>query len=172
MKKQTKDLEEISSEQLVFMSDEMYTPIHYKGMVVEQPFYSGDGNHSVAELEKICNQYKEYCHQQAVIKERCMKAVMNLKFNIPYEQLNEIQNQTNDNSCAETACVDEPQLKYEDGQTVMVGDLVECTYDSTLWWLWQLGSQLIIDKIKGEFLYNTMGENIHVDKVKLIKRKQ
>jgi len=30
---------------------------------IEQPYYQGDGNHSVKELESICRQYKEYVHQ-------------------------------------------------------------------------------------------------------------
>jgi hypothetical protein len=79
MKNKSKELKE---EHLVFMSDDMYLPIHYKGMVVQQPFYSGDGNHSVRELEAICNQYKEYVHQQAVIKQGVMKALVELKFDL------------------------------------------------------------------------------------------
>ena len=30
---------------------------------IEQPYYKGRGNHSVNELEAICEQYKEYVHQ-------------------------------------------------------------------------------------------------------------
>ena len=36
-------------------------PSHY--VKAEEPFYTGDGNHSVLQLEKLCNQYKEYAHQ-------------------------------------------------------------------------------------------------------------
>ena len=64
-----------------YLTDDMYLPIHYKGIIVEQPFYSGNGNHSVNELEKICNQFKEYCHQQTVIKQNCMNHIVELKFN-------------------------------------------------------------------------------------------
>jgi hypothetical protein len=49
---------ELKTEHLVYMADEMYTPIHYKGMMVEQPFFEGKGNHSVKQLEDICEQYK------------------------------------------------------------------------------------------------------------------
>lgn len=45
---------------------EQYTP-------VEEPYYPGDGNLSVNELQKLCNQYKEYTHQQAVIKQNIIK---------------------------------------------------------------------------------------------------
>jgi hypothetical protein len=67
---------------LIYMSDDMYLPIHYKGMLVKQPFYSGDGNHSVKELESICRQFQEYVHQQQVIKQKCMKHFVELKFGV------------------------------------------------------------------------------------------
>jgi hypothetical protein len=79
-------MSELEEEHLVFMSDEMYTPIHYKGMIVKQPFFKGKGNHSVAQLEEICEQYKEYCHQQAIIKQNCMKHIVELKFGIKFPQ--------------------------------------------------------------------------------------
>lgn len=70
----------MKDEHLIYMSDDMYLPIHYKGILVEQPFYSGEGNHSVKELESICRQFKEYVHQQQVIKQNCMKHIVELKF--------------------------------------------------------------------------------------------
>jgi hypothetical protein len=69
---------------LAYMTDEMYLPIHYKGMIVEQPFYSGDGNHSVKELESICRQFQEYVHQQNVIKHKCMQHIVELKFGVEF----------------------------------------------------------------------------------------
>jgi hypothetical protein len=72
----------MTDEMLVYMSDDMWLPIHYKGIKIEQPYYSGDGNHSVVELEKICNQFKEYTHQQQIIKQGVMKAFVDLKFNL------------------------------------------------------------------------------------------
>jgi hypothetical protein len=50
---------ELKEKHLVFMSDQMYTSIHYKGMIVKQPFFEGKGNHSVAQLEAICEQFKK-----------------------------------------------------------------------------------------------------------------
>ena len=73
---------QMTDEMLLYMSDDMWLPIHYKGIKVEQPYYSGEGNHSVAELEKICNQFKEYIHQQQIIKQNIMKAFVNLKFDL------------------------------------------------------------------------------------------
>jgi hypothetical protein len=73
--------EEITQQELVYMSDDMYLPFHYKGMVVKEPYFSGSGNHYIAELENICQQYKEYSHQQKVIKQSCMKIIVKLKFN-------------------------------------------------------------------------------------------
>lgn len=81
-----KIMSELKEEHLVFMSDEMYTPIHYKGMIVKQPFFEGKGNHSVAKLEEICEQFKEYCHQQAIIKQNCMKHIVELKFGVEFPQ--------------------------------------------------------------------------------------
>jgi hypothetical protein len=74
----------LSEEHLVFLSDEMYTPIQYKGMIVKEPFFEGKGNHSVAQLEAMCEQFKEYCHQQAVIKQNCMKHIIELKFDVKF----------------------------------------------------------------------------------------
>ena len=79
---------ELQDEHLVFLSDEMYTPIHYKGMIVEKPFFEGKGNHSVAKLEEICEQFKEYCHQQAIIKQNCMKHIVELKFGVVFPKDN------------------------------------------------------------------------------------
>ena len=75
----------ISDEQMQYMSDDMYLPIMYKGIIVQQPFYSGDGNHSVKELQEICNQFKEFCYQQAIIKQNVMKHLVELKFNVKFE---------------------------------------------------------------------------------------
>ena len=81
-------MSKFKEEHLPFMSDEMYTPIHYKGFVAKQPFFEGKGNHSVAQLEAICEQFTEYCHQQAVIKQNCMKHIVELKFNVDFKELN------------------------------------------------------------------------------------
>jgi hypothetical protein len=71
----------LTDEMMVYMSDDMYLPIHYKGIKVEQPFYKGDGQHSVNQLQSLCNQFSEYIHQQQIIKQNCMKHIVDLKFN-------------------------------------------------------------------------------------------
>jgi len=78
-------MEKLTDQQLVFMSDEMYLPIHYKSMVVRPPYFKGKGVHSVKELEDICEQFTEYCHQQAIIKQNCIKHLVELKFGIEIE---------------------------------------------------------------------------------------
>lgn len=55
-------------------SDKFLLPEHY-GNVVEQPPYLGDGMYSVKKLQEICNQFKEYCHQQALIKQRLIEEI-------------------------------------------------------------------------------------------------
>lgn len=77
---------DLKTEHLVYMSDEMYTPIYYKGMIVKQPFFEGNGNHSVSQLEAICEQFKEFVHQQKIIKENCMKHIVELKFGVEFPQ--------------------------------------------------------------------------------------
>lgn len=77
-------MEELKTEHLVYMSDEMYTPISYKGIIVKQPFFEGKGIHSVSQLEEICEQFKEYLHQQLVIKHNCMKHIVELKFGVKF----------------------------------------------------------------------------------------
>jgi hypothetical protein len=77
-------MSKLKDEHMDYMSDDMYLPIRYKGIKVEQPFYSGDGNHSVAELEKICRQFQEYLHQQQIIKQNCMKHIVALKFGVKF----------------------------------------------------------------------------------------
>lgn len=54
-------------------SDKYLLPEHY--IPVQQPFYKGPGEHSVRELEKLCAQFKEYCHQQALIKNTLIKDI-------------------------------------------------------------------------------------------------
>lgn len=75
-------METLTKEQEQYLSDDMYLPIHYKGIKVEQPFFEGKGNHSVDQLELICEQFKEYVHQQQVIKQNCMKHIVELKFGV------------------------------------------------------------------------------------------
>ena len=79
-------MSKLKEECLVFMDDAMYTPIHYKGIIVKEPIFVGKGNHSVAKLEEICEQFKEYCHQQAIIKQNCMKQIVELKFGVEFSE--------------------------------------------------------------------------------------
>lgn len=51
---------------------ENYTP-------VPQPFYSGDGVYNVKQLEELCKQYKEYCHQQQIIKQELEEKLKTIK---------------------------------------------------------------------------------------------
>lgn len=57
-------------------SDISILPEHYKYQ--ELPYYTGDGNHSVRELEKLCRQFQEYCHQQLVIKQHLIDVISNV----------------------------------------------------------------------------------------------
>lgn len=54
-------------------SDKFILPDHY--IPVPEPVYRGDGQHSVTELQQIIRQYKEYCHQQALIKQALIKDI-------------------------------------------------------------------------------------------------
>lgn len=54
-------------------SDKFILPDNY--IPIEQPYYKGDGQHSVNELQELCNQFKEYCHQQAIIKNELIKEI-------------------------------------------------------------------------------------------------
>ena len=49
-------------------SDRYILPEQYS-KIESEPYYKGDGKHSVKELQEICKQYKEYCHQQNIIKQ-------------------------------------------------------------------------------------------------------
>jgi len=73
-------VKELTEEMSVYRLDEMYTPISYQGKQIMQPHFNGRGNHSVKELEDICEQFQEYVHQQQIIKQNCMKHVIELKF--------------------------------------------------------------------------------------------
>lgn len=75
---------ELTDEHMAYFSDDMYLPSQYNGMKVSQPYYSGDGNLSVHELQKLCNQYKEYVHQQQIIKQNCIKQILELKFGVEF----------------------------------------------------------------------------------------
>ena len=54
-------------------SDKFILLDHY--IPVPEPVYRGDGQHSVTELQQIIRQYKEYCHQQALIKQALIKEI-------------------------------------------------------------------------------------------------
>lgn len=73
---------ELTDEHMKYFSDDKYLPEHYKLMKVDLPFYQGDGIHSVSMLQNICNQFKEYCHQQSIIKQNLMIELIKSK-NIP-----------------------------------------------------------------------------------------
>lgn len=75
---------ELTDEHMAYFSDDMYLPSQYNGMKVSQPYYSGDGNLSVHELQKLCNKYKEYVHQQQIIKQNLIKKLIQLKFGIEF----------------------------------------------------------------------------------------
>lgn len=77
---------ELTVAQQQYLTDDMYLPIHYRGMKVKQPYFSGRGNHSVKQLEDLCEQFAEYVHQQQVIKQGCMKHIVELKFNVEFPQ--------------------------------------------------------------------------------------
>lgn len=54
-------------------SDSEILPGYYKYVV--EPYYKGDGEHSIKEMQQILNQYKEYAHQQAIIKQRLIEFI-------------------------------------------------------------------------------------------------
>ena len=64
-----------------FLEDSMYLPVD-NYVRFTKPIYKGKGNHSVAELENICNAFEKYCYQQQIIKQNCMKNIIELKFQI------------------------------------------------------------------------------------------
>ena len=57
--------------------DEKYLPTHYK--VVSEPFFKGIGELNVNELETLCEHYREYVHQQQIIKHRLVNELNELK---------------------------------------------------------------------------------------------
>jgi hypothetical protein len=75
-------MKELKDEHMVYLEDLMYLPIQYHRIQVKQPYFKGKGQHSVKELEDICEQFTEYCHQQSVIKQNAMKRVVENKFDI------------------------------------------------------------------------------------------
>ena len=56
--------------------DKHLLPEHYTP--IAKPYYKGDGNHSVKELENLCNDFTEYCHQQAIIKNALIREIQSL----------------------------------------------------------------------------------------------
>lgn len=51
-----------------YILPDSYTPI-------EQPYYSGDGTLSVNDLQRLCKEFMEYCHQQSIIKQELIKEI-------------------------------------------------------------------------------------------------
>lgn len=52
------------------IQEKQLLPPHYTQ--IDEPFYKGKGEHGVISLEDLCEKYKEYCHQQRIIKHRLM----------------------------------------------------------------------------------------------------
>jgi hypothetical protein len=65
----------IEERSIIHKSDEFYLPIQYKDVLIEKPNFKGLGNHSILELEELCEQYELYCSQQQIIKKNCMSIV-------------------------------------------------------------------------------------------------
>lgn len=40
-----------------------------------EPHYKGDRFHSINKLQELCNKFKEYCHQQAIIKQQLIEHI-------------------------------------------------------------------------------------------------
>lgn len=57
-------------------SDKYILPDNYTP--IEQPYYKGDGQLSVNDLQLLCKQFTEYCHQQAIIKQALIKEIKSL----------------------------------------------------------------------------------------------
>ena len=74
----------LETEHLVYFDDQMYLPISYHGILEKKPFFKGKGNHSVKQLEEICEQFKEFTHQQQIVKQNCMKHIIELKFGVVF----------------------------------------------------------------------------------------
>lgn len=55
-------------------SDKSLLPIQYQYEV--EPFYKGDGQLSVSELEKLLKKFVEYTHQQKLIKGKLMEHIL------------------------------------------------------------------------------------------------
>ena len=75
----------ITKEQRVYLTDLMYLPIQYHRIQAKPPVFKGKGNHSINDLEKLCKEYEEYCHQQAIIKQNVMKHLVEIKFDVEVE---------------------------------------------------------------------------------------
>lgn len=49
----------------------------YQTTAVSKPYYRGGGKLSVKELEKLCEEFEEYCYQQALIKNKLIVEIKN-----------------------------------------------------------------------------------------------
>lgn len=54
-------------------SDSYILPKHYT--YESEPFYKGDGEHSVKDMQELLKKYKEYSHQQAIVKQRLIEFI-------------------------------------------------------------------------------------------------
>lgn len=68
-----KDIKNFPMLEMNTASDQYILPGHYKA--VREPHYKGDGEHSIKELQDLCRQFTEYCHQQALIKQELIKTI-------------------------------------------------------------------------------------------------
>lgn len=76
-------------------------PEHYTA--VNEPVYQGKGNHSVSQLEAICEQFKEFVHQQRIREQTiCQRGDIEIVNEIPdCESVGRLHMQKNqDKNCA------------------------------------------------------------------------
>lgn len=59
-------------------SDKAILPQHYISFYQVEPYYQGDGVHSVHALQTLCKEYKERCHQQAIVKNELIQKILKL----------------------------------------------------------------------------------------------
>lgn len=65
---------------LQWLNDYMYLPATIKdNEILKSPFFEGRGNHSVNQLENICEQFKDFIFQQSIIKQNCMQYIIELR---------------------------------------------------------------------------------------------
>ena len=97
--------------------DKKLLPPHYTHQT--RPYYTGDGNLSVNQLQELCNEFTEYIHKQAIFKRKLIEHINSPKIitevSADYKDIDGLSNEfSNAINLIGGYCYEDPALEGSD----------------------------------------------------------